>query len=533
MSYNNNSQMYEGYIYRITNIINNKSYIGQTTTTVEHRIGQHFSKSRKESCRILKNAINKYGKENFKYETLISISENTKKCLCERLNELEIMYINDNNTLFPNGYNISKGGNNHECLGNSVDVYDKNGILIKTFKTCVEAADFAKINVETVCDICNGNQHKSTNTDYIFRYVGDEFYKYDPFTTGRQYKIYQFMPNGDFVRKYNNAQEVLDYYSDIKPQGVIGAVGKNGFYYGYYWTKNNYFDFDIDNYKKWHPVDQYSTDGVLLKRWNSITEALNNIGFNCGSRILLQCEGKIITPVCGYIWRNKDDLYNKYSVNMESKKRKQPIDQYSINGEFIASYDTIKEAGYSNNISEEYHSHISACCKGKKSYALGYVWRYKGDSYDKYNVNTEHYIRRQVDQYSTDGTFIKTYNTVKEAANSCGKSDEYLSHITKVCQHKSNSAFGYVWRYHGEPFGKYIEDRKCVRINKYTIDDVFVDSYSKITEAAKTIKTDICYKSIASSICKKTKSKDHCVYGFKWYMSDDPDQPDSTKIFIS
>lgn len=452
MGYNKDTNMYEGYIYKITNIKNQKAYIGQTITSVEHRIGQHFSNSKNKSCRILKNALEKYGKESFKYETLISISNKTKKQLCIELNELEIQFISEYNTISPNGYNISKGGNNHEFLGNLVDVYNKDGIFIKTFSTCAEAADFAGIKPEIVCDICNGKQHKSTNTSYIFRYNGDDFYKYDPFTTNRQYKIYQFTLNGDFIRKYNNAQDVLNYYPDMKSQGIIGAVNKNGFYYDFYWTKNNYFDFNIDDYQGWHSVDQYSIDGILLHKWNSITEALNSLNCNCGSRICLQCEGKIITPVCGYIWRNRDESFDKYPINIDYKKRKQPVDQYTLDGQFIASFETIKEAGCVNHIPEEYHSHISACCKGRKSYALGYVWRYQGDPYDKYKVNSLYKPSQCVDQYDKNGIYITTYDSIKDALNSIGFSSNYTSHISKVCRHKAKSALGYVWRYHNEPF---------------------------------------------------------------------------------
>lgn len=37
MSFNKNTHKYEGYIYLIKNLINNKCYVGQTTTTIEHR----------------------------------------------------------------------------------------------------------------------------------------------------------------------------------------------------------------------------------------------------------------------------------------------------------------------------------------------------------------------------------------------------------------------------------------------------------------------------------------------------------------
>ena len=63
LSYNKEPGMYEGYIYLITNKINNKKYIGQTTRTIKIRISDHFSNLYKNYA--ITNAIKKYGKENF------------------------------------------------------------------------------------------------------------------------------------------------------------------------------------------------------------------------------------------------------------------------------------------------------------------------------------------------------------------------------------------------------------------------------------------------------------------------------------
>lgn len=60
-------------IYKITNKINGKCYIGQSIN-IQKRINEHFWKSKCEKDvsfnSILHTAIRKYGKENFEYETL-------------------------------------------------------------------------------------------------------------------------------------------------------------------------------------------------------------------------------------------------------------------------------------------------------------------------------------------------------------------------------------------------------------------------------------------------------------------------------
>lgn len=92
-----------GYVYITTNLINGKKYIGQHRSSIldEKYLG---------SGKLLKNAITKYGYENFKVEIL-------KECDSEDdLNNSEIYYIRlydaVNNDDF---YNIARGGDGHTC----------------------------------------------------------------------------------------------------------------------------------------------------------------------------------------------------------------------------------------------------------------------------------------------------------------------------------------------------------------------------------------------------------------------------------
>lgn len=92
-------------IYLITNNLNNKKYVGQTSNSLDLRWRQHTSKHQ-GYCRVLHNAIMKYGKENF------SIIEIAKASSIEELNQMEEAFIKEFNTIVPNGYNLLPGGNN-------------------------------------------------------------------------------------------------------------------------------------------------------------------------------------------------------------------------------------------------------------------------------------------------------------------------------------------------------------------------------------------------------------------------------------
>ena len=90
-----------GYIYKITNHVNGKSYIGQTITSINTRMLKHFSNAKKATTGI-DYAIQKYGKENFEIEQVC-------ECANENLDDLERYYIQYYNT-YNDGYNLTTGG---------------------------------------------------------------------------------------------------------------------------------------------------------------------------------------------------------------------------------------------------------------------------------------------------------------------------------------------------------------------------------------------------------------------------------------
>lgn len=88
------------FIYKITNLTNNKSYIGQTTNW-KRRFQEHRNKGYgQEENKILYRAFEKYGINNFTFEVLEE---------CENYNEREKYWIKYFDT-FLNGYNMTEGG---------------------------------------------------------------------------------------------------------------------------------------------------------------------------------------------------------------------------------------------------------------------------------------------------------------------------------------------------------------------------------------------------------------------------------------
>jgi group I intron endonuclease len=92
-----------GVVYKITNLIDDKLYFGQTTGKVSVRWNSHIAN---KSCKALCGAIEKYGKENFKIEIILRCNNK------EELDARESFCIRIFNSLAPNGYNLLTGGSN-------------------------------------------------------------------------------------------------------------------------------------------------------------------------------------------------------------------------------------------------------------------------------------------------------------------------------------------------------------------------------------------------------------------------------------
>lgn len=90
-------------IYVWINKINNKKYVGQSKN-IQQRKNRHIRESLNNDNKLpLYVAIRKYGLDNFDFKVL-------EECTLEELDEKEITYIKSLNTLVPNGYNITTGG---------------------------------------------------------------------------------------------------------------------------------------------------------------------------------------------------------------------------------------------------------------------------------------------------------------------------------------------------------------------------------------------------------------------------------------
>lgn len=142
-----------GFVYLITNLINKKRYVGQTTKNILYRWNRHIIASKKENKKkfsILHQVIRKYSKENFKVE-FIALASN--KDILNQFEETAINKFMTNKKEF--GYNIRSGGyssNYNEDYCKEWGIYlKKNRVMSSEWRKKLGEAgkeNLKKVNIE-------------------------------------------------------------------------------------------------------------------------------------------------------------------------------------------------------------------------------------------------------------------------------------------------------------------------------------------------------------------------------------------------
>ena len=323
-----------GYIYKIKNKIDNKTYIGQTTQDLESRWRNHRKNS--SNCRYLKSAFKKYGVENFEFKLVCITFDN-------QLDDMEIKYIKQYNCLVPNGYNIRLGGNSgkhHEetkrkiaaslLKNRKVIQFDIDGNRLKSFNSLTEAAKYVGCSPSTIGHCCNDDiktaagfrwkfESNETKSELGIPPLTGRFRCSQPTTkrkiiTQTPRKIIQFDIQGNRLNSFSTCREAAEYVGISRSSITSCCLKPNQTGKGFYWK-----------YESMNPSDTSS-------------------------------EGQ-------------DEIYKQIA----SKKNRKVI-QFDIQGNRLKSFDTCKQAadyvGTSNGC-------ISRCCNGVSNTSKGYVWKYE------------------------------------------------------------------------------------------------------------------------------------------------------------
>lgn len=135
------------------------------------------------------------------------------------------------------------------------------------------------------------------------------------------------------------------------------------------------------------------------------------------------------------------------AVEADKKAKAKPVQQFDLDGNFIAEYISAPEAAKA--VGSNQTSIWGAIGQRKNKTAAGYLWKYVEDKEPikplKYAPRGTHDTSKAVSQFSKDGDYIATYRSQKEAMEATG-----AQHISSACKGKRKSSGGFLWAYNTE-----------------------------------------------------------------------------------
>lgn len=307
-------EIFTGVIYKYTNLINSKCYVGQTTNEVSRR--NKFKCGTSYSGVKFDNARKKYGtSDNWNYEVISRKNYLNEEDATFDLDLLEVYYISKYNS-YKDGYNCTVGGEGA-----------KGVIMSEEHKKKLSEALSGENNP------FYGKHHtEETKRKLSEAKIGKMIGENNPMF-GKTHT--------EESRKKIREAKIGKHLSEATKRKLSEALsGENGPFYGKHHTE------EAKRKNREAHIGKTHTEETLKK----LSEALsgeNNPMF--GKQRSVEVRKKI------------------------SEKHSIPIIQLNKNNEIIREWKSAKEAAIELNI---HSSNIAKCCKGKQKTAGGYIWKY-------------------------------------------------------------------------------------------------------------------------------------------------------------
>ena len=212
-------------IYKISNNLNNKVYIG-SSIDVERRWRQHKEASINEKDHHynypLMVAFREFGIANFTFEVVDTLPD------YQAMIQAEHDWIIKENCIVPNGYNQTNNTNSpmfdpnvakkmsdtkRDKYGKRVSEIDSNGNIIDVWDSLAEAGEKTGLDRFKISDVCNGR--RLTTGDRVFRFLDEEENIIIPEIKVNQVQTNRITKTSRKVIKMDDNNNILQTYDSV------------------------------------------------------------------------------------------------------------------------------------------------------------------------------------------------------------------------------------------------------------------------------------------------------------------------------
>lgn len=130
----------------------------------------------------------------------------------------------------------------------------------------------------------------------------------------------------------------------------------------------------------------------------------------------------------------QENILHAWRTGLNSPHIFRKVEQYSINGDFIASYDSIADAFRATEATK-----IREVANGKRKTAGGFIWKWAEEF-----IPEDRGAKKSVIQFDLVGNYIQEYESVSAAARATGSNRKGIS---AVCLGKAKSCNNFFWSF--------------------------------------------------------------------------------------
>lgn len=289
-------------VYKTTNLINNKVYVGVHRTNTKEfdgylGCGIYIGSLRKNISYGFPYEVRKYGQENFCRETLFEYPDTEEGMQQAYQKEAEI--VNEKFVSSKLTYNTALGGKLPIAQKLKIAQYDLEGNFIKAWDSIKEASETLRISHSAISNCIYGKT--KTSKEFQWRIYKDtsSISKIEV----QKRTVYQYDLSGNLIKVWKSAGEASEQFPNKKAARVaINNVcnKKVRKAYGYYWSYIRKFEYE--EYKSSIAVAAYNDEGKFIMSFNSLSEASKHFGCKNSGNISACIQGKH-KHFKGFRWR--------------------------------------------------------------------------------------------------------------------------------------------------------------------------------------------------------------------------------------